>query len=215
MQIQFQNFNLIVQPEFVYSPAEDTFFLEDCVKHYYSKEIDSKPENICEMGTGTGYLAIVLKQLFPDAELVALDINPNAVALCSQNLNINNVNGLVIESNLFSYYNNVKKPDSFDLIIFNPPYLPSLSNPEADVTLIDVSLDGGTNGAQVIQRFLQEVIHFLKSNGIIFLILSSFNKPTQILNGYHQFQVIKQYKKRHVFESLILVVLKKHRKNQF
>lgn len=60
----------------------------------------------------------------------------------------------------------------FDTIIFNPPYLPQ------DAGIEDAALYGGKKGWEISERFFNEAAKFLKPNGIILFLFSSYtNKP--------------------------------------
>jgi len=90
----------------IYKPAEDSYLLKGQLKNYIKPGM-----KILDMGTGSGIQAIEAKKL--GAEVLAADINPESIEPLKK-LNIN-----AIQSDLFS---NIK--EKFDLIIFNPPYLP-------------------------------------------------------------------------------------------
>ena len=124
MRINFKNIILETSPNLVYVPSEDTFFLEDCIREYFSSGL-AKITSMCDMGAGTGYIGIVLKKMFKSSELQALDRNKHAINLCNENFALNDITGTAINSNLFHYYFSNNISIKFDLIVFNPPYLPS------------------------------------------------------------------------------------------
>jgi len=61
----------------------------------------------------------------------------------------------------------------FDLVAFNPPYLPSAG-------LEDVAVDGGTNGVEVAISFLEEAVRVLKQRGRIIMLVSSENPIAEL-----------------------------------
>ena len=77
-----------------------------------------------------------------------------------------------IKSDLFS---NVR--GKFDLIIFNPPYLPFDSREDIESRL---HTSGGKRGDEVIIRFLKEVAGFLNKRGIILIVISSLTPKDKI-----------------------------------
>jgi len=138
----------------LYEPREDSYLLQKNVAAYAKG-------NVLDMGTGTGIQA---KEALKKAKSVlAADINPEAVKHC-MGLGIT-----AVESDLFS---NIRK--SFDLIIFNPPYLPD------DVRVKDIALDGGKKGYELIVRFLGQAVEHLNKGGRILLLLSSMSGPAVI-----------------------------------
>ncbi|AFK23215.1 hypothetical protein Py04_1645 [Pyrococcus sp. ST04] len=121
------------------------------------------------MGTGTGILALIAarKARF----CIGVDINRKALELAWKNAKLNNVrNVMFVFSDLFS---NIK--GSFDLIVFNPPYLPG--DEEEIKEDIDRALIGGKGGGEIIQKFLQEVKGYLEPGGRVLLVYSSLTKP--------------------------------------
>jgi release factor glutamine methyltransferase len=104
-------------------------------------------EEVLEIGTGTGIIGI--KCAFAGAKVTVADINPHAIKCAKENANMNNVNVRVIKSDLFK---NVR--GTFDVIIFNPPYLPTAKEDHCS-GWIDKALDGGRKGDKIIMRFLR------------------------------------------------------------
>ncbi|WP_316767726.1 tRNA1(Val) (adenine(37)-N6)-methyltransferase [Pedobacter frigiditerrae] len=78
------------------------------------------PKHILDIGTGTGVIALMLAQRFPDAFIEAVEIDEQASATASKNFQLSVFsNRLTINNTAIEQYNN---PNKFDLIISNPPY---------------------------------------------------------------------------------------------
>ena len=90
------------------------------------------------------------------------DVNAKAVEHCAS------LGFRVIQSDLF---NNIK--GKFDIIVFNPPYLP-LDKKEPKKSRIATT--AGKKGSELILRFLNQAKNHLTENGIIFIITSSLSK---------------------------------------
>jgi release factor glutamine methyltransferase len=118
------------------------------------------------MGTGSGIQAVTAAEKVEVTEVTAVDINPNALEAAKKMAKKNGVSYKIrfIESNLF---NSIE--DDFDWIIFNAPYLPTEDN------IMDVALDGGPTGNEVISCFLEGAKTHLKKNGQILLVYSSLS----------------------------------------
>ncbi len=115
------------------------------------------------MGTGSGIQA---EEAVKYADrVIAVDINSKSVNYCKKKYKEIDFR----KSDLFS---NIK--EKFDLIIFNPPYLPIESKYE------DVELDGGEKGYELIENFLKQAKKHLKKEGQILLLFSSFSKKEKI-----------------------------------
>ena len=87
--------------------------------------------------------------------------------------------------------------ESFDLVVFNPPYLPS-------ATIEDVAVDGGIGGVQVTLHFLREAMRVVKKGGRILLLLSSENPLQEIQQVCSEkgFELKKVAEKRLFYEEL-------------
>ncbi|MBY9002588.1 MAG: methyltransferase [Candidatus Lokiarchaeota archaeon] len=152
--------------EDVYSPSDDSFLILDFIRSKISQEFfDEIPireiENILDLGTGTGIVAIFLELLnmFP-SKIYASDILQNAIKCAQINEKRNNIDNKInyIHSNLFESFPNHLK-DSFEIIIFNPPYLPSIKRIERK--RIDYLWDGGIDGLKVLSKFFSQVERYL------------------------------------------------------
>lgn len=134
----------------IYEAAEDTFLLAKHIKRYAKGDV-------LDMGSGSGYLAnLALKN---KANVLACDISKEAISyLKKQNIK-------AVKSKLFS---NIKQ--KFDLIIFNPPYLPEDKNEPKNLKMLTT---GGKKGNEIIIRFLKEAKDHLNKNGKLLLLFSS------------------------------------------
>ncbi|MFO8077179.1 MAG: HemK2/MTQ2 family protein methyltransferase [Thermoplasmatota archaeon] len=175
----FQNLTIFLHPH-VYDPAEDTFLLLDAL------DVDSL-DSVFEMGTGTGIisLACALKA----KKVVCSDINPNAVELVKKNILVNNDRlESMIDVRLGSLFNVLREDEEFDLIIFNPPYLPTTEDEYVDDHgWFDKAVSGGKTGLDVTILFLEGLSDYLSNEGRAFIIVSS-NSPKEIYQ-----RILKNY----------------------
>jgi release factor glutamine methyltransferase len=114
---------------------------------------------VLEIGTGSGIIAAGLQEI-PGTCIVATDINPHA-SLCAREAGID-----VIRTDLFAAVRG-----TFDLVLFNPPYLPTLPEERIDDWL-EHALDGGASGRVVIERFAAGAGRILAPEGRILLLIS-------------------------------------------
>ena len=141
----------------VYDPAEDSYLLADAAISYARDGM-----HVLEIGTGTGFVSSVLLAN-ANVELTATDINPHA-ARCAKSNSIE-----MIRTDMF---NGLKVESCFDMIIFNPPYLPT-SDDEKVPGWLNYAFDGGRDGRMAVERFLDHVCGYLVSDGVILLLVSS------------------------------------------
>jgi release factor glutamine methyltransferase len=127
-----------------------------------------------EIGTGSGCLIISLLKLYKSAEAFGVDISKDALEICQKNSEIHQVeNRLTLKnSDLFS---EISPKEKFDLIISNPPYIPSedIKSLEPEVRIYEpiIALDGGIDGLDFYRKISSQAPNFLAKNGkIIFEI---------------------------------------------
>jgi release factor glutamine methyltransferase len=179
-----------LHPE-VYEPAEDTFLILET--------IDVHPDDsVLELGTGTGLIALDCARR--GAMTVCTDINPFAVSLTRRNIERNRqlLKG-PIEVRQGDLFMVLRPLERFDVIIFNPPYLPTKSIEQ--VGWFDVATDGGSDGLRLTKRFLHGVTDHLSQNGRGYFIFSSLSSRTALEKTLKQDDLTFEIRARQRFEG--------------
>jgi release factor glutamine methyltransferase len=126
-----------------------------------------------EIGTGCGLIALACA--YRGFNVVCTDIDPFAVQLTCRNIEQNRrfLKGSVEvrQGDLFSV---LHKDERFQLVIFNPPYLPT-SKKEKINGWLDIATNGGRDGLTVTRRFVHGLKHHLLDNGRAYFIFSSLS----------------------------------------
>ena len=175
--VKFFHYNkltLELHPE-VYDPAEDTFLLIEALS--IKKDI-----SVLEIGTGCGLISLECARV--GANVVCTDINPFAVNLTKRNYTINKplIKGS-FEVRKGDLFKPIKDKEVFDLIIFNPPYLPTKRNELTGGSgWFDVATNGGIDGLRFTKRFIDKLDLFLKEYGSAYFIFSSLSDRTKLEN---------------------------------
>jgi release factor glutamine methyltransferase len=154
----------------IYQPNEDSYFLSEVLEEEIS-ELARPPKNLkfLEIGCGAGIiLQTALVSGIKKENIFGIDINKDAVEHCKK-LGFN-----CVQSNLFS-----KIKGKFNLIVFNPPYLPEDKQEDKESKL---ATTGGKQGGELINKFLKQAKNHLSKNGKIFLLTSSLTKGIEWLN---------------------------------
>jgi release factor glutamine methyltransferase len=150
----------------VYDPAEDSFLLLE------SLQLDPQ-DSVLEIGTGCGLIALSCAR--KGCHVFCTDINPFAVQVTRRNISRNQqlLRGPIDirQGDLFSAFKNHKR---FNVIIFNPPYLPTRKQ-ERTGGWFDIATDGGRDGLKVTKRFLEELSSHLHPNGSAYFVFSSLS----------------------------------------
>lgn len=155
----------------VYQPSDDTFLL--------ARNLNILPnKKVLEVGCGCGLLGILAAS--QGNQVTAVDINPFAVECSRLNAKINRVHEKfhVKLSNLFEELNGEK----FDIIVFNPPYLPQEKEEKTEGWL-EKAWQGGLSGTEVIERFVNEVHNHVLEGGEIIMVISSISNPENTISG--------------------------------
>ncbi|MDB6021648.1 MAG: Release factor glutamine methyltransferase [Pedosphaera sp.] len=127
-----------------------------------------------DFGTGSGCLAIALAVKSPAAQIVAVDVSAEALAVARENAARHKVESRIrfVEGDGFAA---LAPGERFDLIVSNPPYIPSgeIATLEPEVRDHDprLALDGGADGLAFYRRLAREAGAFLKPGGRIMLEL--------------------------------------------
>ncbi len=130
---------------------------------------------VLELGTGSGCLAISLAKTLPDARVVATDISPGALAVAGRNVASHGVGDRFAlgQGDLFEPVETLSGGRPFDLIISNPPYIPTENIPGMGRHVAEhepfLALDGGADGLGPHGRILDAAADFLAPGGRIFL----------------------------------------------
>ena len=193
--VRFQSMNLSVkaqnvQADEIYPPAEDTLLL------LKASLKEAKPDDIAiEIGCGS---ALISKELSRRVcSLLATDVNPYAVKR-AQAVGIG-----ALRADLFR---GIKS--RFDLIVFNPPYVPT-SAEERTNSWINFALDGGETGRDTINRFLEDLKNHLNPCGRALLLVSSLNGLEDIMAKAKTegLQAREAFNERCFFEQLYVIRL--------
>lgn len=178
-------------PDETYQPAEDTYLL---LKAAYQ---EARPEDMTiEIGCGR---ALISREIASKVKsMLATDINPYAVMLAKKS-------GLeALQTDLLRGFK-----AKFDLIIFNPPYLPT-SDEERIEGWLNCALDGGPTGRDVISRFLEELKEHLSSSGRALLLVSSLAGIDEVKEKARAegLEAIEILNRRYFFEQLCVLKLR-------
>jgi len=198
--------------ENVYEPAEDTFILLDALELELSFLKSHKPLIVAEIGTGSGVVISALSKYldYQAFGFFGIDINKFACDAAKRTAKANNVNVEVLNMDLLTSF----KKNSIDLLVFNPPYVPTDCERQSNVPeqtkfyddeseqvfqrdekMLIKSWAGGIDGCEVINRLLFKLDEILAPNGIFYLLLIKDNKPEKIRQqldklGFNSHQII-------------------------
>ncbi|NVM00865.1 MAG: tRNA (adenine(22)-N(1))-methyltransferase TrmK [Candidatus Helarchaeota archaeon] len=184
----------------IYLPSDDTFLLLDNLNV-------NRGDFVLDLGTGCGILGIIAAE--NAYKVILTDISPIAINCAEENVEINKLSDK-IEIRTGNLFDPIKNDEKFDLILFNPPYLP-ISEKEKQKEWLERAWDGGKNGREIIDKFLQQFEYYLKKNGRVQMIqtsLSNYEKTIDYLKK-RDFATKIEAEKKFFFEKLVLLTIQK------
>ena len=145
-------------------------FIAELIPNWFSPWVNDPyaVENVLELCTGSGCLAIMMADVFQNAVVDAVDISKDALAVAERNIRDYKLEGRVnpIASDL---YENVpfKK---YDLIVTNPPYVNASSMAKLPPEYLrepQIALHGGEDGMDLVRKIVAGAAERLTPEGIL------------------------------------------------
>ena len=172
------NVNVIAQPSLQSFCEWPTILLRFILERYITPDC-----KILDVGTGAhALISIFAKKRFPDIKILATDIVPERVEWAQKTAEENGVN---IECRAVDLFDGIY--DKFDLLLINPPAIPT---PELDKLGYELheypgigarrcwTGDGGSDGLDVIRRFLNGAVEHLTDKGRVIMTVNPMHCST-------------------------------------
>lgn len=162
---QFANLKILTRGPILIPRPETEEWCLDLIKICNTLKV--KPNKILDIGTGTGCLALALKNYFPDAQVTACDINNQALSLAQENADINNLKIEFINSNVWANIDDQK----FDLIVSNPPYIAEHEYHNLQSSVVNFedkqALTCADDGLAIIKKIVKNALDYLSLHGLL------------------------------------------------
>nr|WP_193570641.1 HemK2/MTQ2 family protein methyltransferase [Halorubellus sp. JP-L1] len=176
----------------VYQPAEDSALLAAVAE----EEVESA-DRVLEVGTGSGWVAERVRDE-TGADVIASDLNPHATRQARER-------GLpAVRADLVSPF----RDGAFDVVLFNPPYLPEDAAAARD-DWMERALSGGEDGRAVVEPFLDTVGRVLAVDGFALVLVSSLTGVEEVVAfaGERGFSAVALREESYPFETLSVLKL--------
>ncbi|MDR0539735.1 MAG: peptide chain release factor N(5)-glutamine methyltransferase [Spirochaetaceae bacterium] len=164
---EFRFLNLYVD-ENVLVPRPDTETLVEAVLDFIDAAKDTRIRTLLDMCTGSGAVALALKQEYPALDVTASDISLKALEIAARNAVEYGIEARFVHSNLFQNITN-----RFDIITANAPYIPAaciaggLARETGNEPVL--ALNGGHDGMEIIRKIVAAAPEHLTKGGSLFL----------------------------------------------
>ncbi|EMX8408937.1 50S ribosomal protein L3 N(5)-glutamine methyltransferase [Yersinia enterocolitica] len=155
----------------------------ELINNNFSGLIRQQPKHILDMCTGSGCIAIACAYAFPEAEVDAVDISNDVLAVTEHNIQQHGMEHQVtpIRSDLFRDL----PPIKYDLIVTNPPYVDAedmADLPQEFRFEPELGLAAGSDGLKLARRILACAPDFLQDDGV--LICEVSNSMVHLMDEY-------------------------------
>ena len=185
----FYGLDFIVTKD-VLSPRMDTERLVEMVLKYCNSKT-----KILDIGTGSGVIAVTIAKKI-GAKVTAIDISEQALEVAKKNAEKNGVKISFKKSDIFSSL----KKEKFDIIVSNPPYIPSedICSLDDEVKKYDplCALDGGDDGLEFYRKIIGGAPNHLSKNGMIFFevgVGQAEDVKNLLQKNFKDIKIIKDY----------------------
>ena len=188
---EFWSEDFLVSYETLIPRPETELLIYKVVDFFKNKKI-----NILDIGTGSGCILLSILKELKFSRGTGIDISAKAIQAAkvnSKNLNLLNRSRFKIcDLNKYTI-------GMYDLIISNPPYIPSKDIKNLSKEIINyepkTALDGGLDGLDLIKKVIYKSSHLLKRNGLLAIEIgfNQYNKVSSILRRYRFREISREY----------------------
>ncbi len=149
-------------------PRPETEMLVETAIEYLQKKDNPI---FCEVGIGSGCIAVSVLHSVTAASAIGLDISAEALQIAARNAKTHRISER-LDLKISDVFSNLEN-DFFDLIVTNPPYIPNadIENLQPEVRDFEplTALTDGGSGLFIIGKIIQDAPHFLKPNGCLLM----------------------------------------------
>lgn len=178
-------------------PRPDTEVLVEQVLSCIHSSDFERPLTLCDLGTGTGAIALALASELPDAAVTGVDFVPQAVTLAQENAKLNNLTKVTFKQ---SSWFEALSSERFHVIVSNPPYIEADSPflTQGDVRFEPATaLTSGQDGLTDIRHIVRNAPDYLYDNGLL-AFEHGFNQGEAVAalmtaRGFTEVKTIKDY----------------------
>ena len=163
----FYGYRFIVNPD-VLIPRPETEELVGLILSQYDEYFKGEKIKVCDIGTGSGAIAIALKKEEDNLDVYASDISAVALNVAKANASNNQCEITFLEGSMLEPY--IEKGLKFDILVSNPPYIRSVEKVEASVYDYEphVALFGGEDGLKFYREIFENATKILNDKALAF-----------------------------------------------
>ncbi|WP_436860763.1 peptide chain release factor N(5)-glutamine methyltransferase [Mammaliicoccus lentus] len=167
--------------------------------------INQHEQTVCDIGTGTGAIAIILKKERTNLNVIATDISDDALKVAKENARLNQAEIEFLQGDaLKPLINNGIK---VDVLLSNPPYISYEEKVEMSETVLEyepqLALFTQNNGLAIYKRILNDLDKVMKKDGLVIFEI-----------GHLQGEILKSYIHEHYKVKNLAIIKDINQKNR-
>ncbi len=171
---EFMGLNFEVNQEVLIPRPDTETLVEWIIEVVNTSDLSKKNQiNILDIGTGSGAIALSLAYYIKNSFVYSIDISDKALDIADKNAKNLKLESKIrfLKGNLFEPLKDLKCDIKFDIIVSNPPYIPSeeINNLQIEVSGYEprLALDGGEDGLDFYRKIINKSVEYLKKGSIL------------------------------------------------
>lgn len=172
---EFYSLEFRVTPDVLIPRPETELLVLTLLDLAKARPDSAQPITLCDVGTGSGVLAICIAKHLPNVQVTAIDTSLEALKIARQNAEQHEVANRIefVQSDLLTA---LTAGATFDFIVSNPPYISTPEMVELPGEVRDfephLALHGGERGTEIIERLLPQAAERLRDGGGLLIEIS-------------------------------------------
>ena len=204
----FYGYRFIVN-DGVLIPRPETEELVGLILGKYDEYFNDQPVDLCDVGTGSGAIAIALKKEEDKLNVYASDISEDALKVARLNAQNNDAKVEFFQGSMLEPF--IERDIKVDILVSNPPYIKTVETIEASVYDYEphVALFGGEDGLKFYREILENAHKVLKPKGFIFFEMGYDLKDSlsALAKEYYPESRIEVYKDINGKDRMMMIVV--------
>lgn len=181
-------------------PRPETELLVERAIEFLRTRNNSQPQQVCDLCTGSGCVAVAIAKNFDNCNVTATDICDDALKVAAENIALHELDEKIelLAGDLFTPIIEGLDATKFDLIVSNPPYVSDAEFEILDANVKDheprKALYGGTDGLDIYKRIVDGVMEHLADDGALIMEIGYLQGDAirQLLDGIFKFVHIEK-----------------------
>ncbi len=218
-EAEFMGLRFKLTPACLIPRPETEILVETAIQYGGRQKVEGRRIEVLDVGTGSGCIAVSLANMLDNVSVTAIDVSPEALSIARENAHYHRVEGKIdfICSDFFSF----RLPPSafrlFDIIVSNPPYIPSA---RIDTLQIEVrreprrALDGGADGLDFYRALGRAAAGSLLRPGGLLLVEIGWGQLEAVRNIFQnsrKFEIIEVVKDYSGIDRVVVMKSTKHK----